>query len=339
MVAMQTNPYPAPPTANQTDPTNVMGRRIVAYLIDGALSFVVFVVTSVAVLDSLTVANSQAATDLCDVVNNSPDSNVCVNFGSTVYAGTGSDMSTIGLIFLAFLLIFHVVLPTFTGFSPGKGIMGLRVVKQDTMQTAGFGANLVRWLLWIVDSFPFCAPLVGLITGLASTNHRRVGDMAASTLVVHKDSVGVIPQPPAATTNWAPPPTSMPATPPSPAAPPFTPPTPSAPPPSSAPAFPPPGSTDSVTTPPPPPGNWAPPQAEPTPEPELQFEPVAAPEDSPPEPQPEADTEPTTSGETQPGVGAPQWDEARNTYIQWDPDIEQWMEWNEGQARWVPISQ
>jgi len=32
-------------------------------------------------------------------------------------------------------------------------------------------------------------------------------------------------------------------------------------------------------------------------------------------------------------------DEARNTYIQWDPELEQWMEWGESQGKWIPISQ
>jgi len=207
-----------------------MGRRIAAYLIDFVLWLVVYVVAFLAILDSLKLPSSQAATDLCSMVNDSPDSNICVNLGTTVYAGTGSDMATIGLIVLAFLLVFHVVLPTLTGFSPGKGIVGLRVVKRETMQKAGLGANLVRWLLWIVDAFPFCFPLVGLITGFVSDGHRRVGDMAASTVVVHKDSVGQVPQSAAPTSNWNPPPPTMPAAPPSASTPPFAPPTPTSPP-------------------------------------------------------------------------------------------------------------
>jgi len=288
------------------------------------------------------------------MVNDSPDSSICINFGTTVYGGTSGDMATIGLIILAFLLVFHVVLPTLTGFSPGKGIVGLRVVKQETMQTAGLGANLVRWLLWIVDAFPFCFPLVGLITGLASDGHRRVGDMAASTVVVHKDSVGQIPQPATPTSNWNPPPPTMPAAPPSTSTPPFAPPTPTSPPVSTPPQsttpppspdaspFTPPGSNDGA--PPPPPGNWSPPPATTNPLTEA-FEPPphADPEPRPdPEPSPEAEPEtvpsPETTSEQPPGIDAPQWDDARNTYIQWDPDLQQWMEWDEGHGRWIQIS-
>jgi len=334
---MQTNPYP-PPSTIQSDPTDVMGRRVVAYLIDSVIAFVVYVIAFVTILDSLTLPSSQRATALCDVVNNSADSSVCIALGSTVYAGTGSDLGVLALLMLAFILVFHVVLPTFTGFSPGKGIMGLRVVKQDTMQTAGFGANLVRWLLWIVDAFPFFLPLVGLITGLASSNHKRVGDMAASTFVVHKNSVGQVRGSSPATTSWTPPPPTMPSAPPASADPlsdPFASPVSAAPTTSSPPFVPPtPFSPPSSTTgaPPPPPGNWAPPPPTPEPPADLTEPPADLTE---PEPEPES----VETADQRPGIDAPQWDEARNTYIQWDPDLEQWMEWNEGQARWVSISQ
>ena len=39
-----------------------------------------------------------------------------------------------------------------------------------------------------------------------------------------------------------------------------------------------------------------------------------------------------------PGVDAPMWDDARDTYIQWDPELEAWMMWSESGGRWVPIS-
>jgi len=344
MVAMQTNQYPPPPVTTQSDPTSVMGRRIAAYLIDGVIALVVYVIAFVSILESLTMRSSEEATTLCEVVNNSPQSSVCINFGSTVYAGTGGDLGVIALIVMAFTVVFHVALPSLTGFSPGKGIMGLRVVKQDTMQTAGLGANLVRWLLWIVDAFPFpLMPLVGLITGLASGKHQRVGDMAASTLVVHKDSVGQVRESAPPATAWNPPSPTMPTAPPTPTAPvsdPFAAPTPSAPPTS----FSPPASTTGA--PPPPPGIWAPPSpstdapggsdepdpssleiAEPTASAKEPFEAAGATPEAPPENQPEPSPDP------RPGVDAPQWDDARNTYIQWDPDIEQWMEWNEGQGR------
>ncbi|MEC7507291.1 MAG: hypothetical protein VX510_10825 [Actinomycetota bacterium] len=41
---------------------------------------------------------------------------------------------------------------------------------------------------------------------------------------------------------------------------------------------------------------------------------------------------------SRPGVDAPMWDDARGTYIQWDPELTEWMEWSEAQGRWIPIS-
>ncbi len=324
MVAVQTNPYSTAPAIATSDPTAVMGRRIGAYLIDAALGFAVMVVAFITILDKVTMPSSQSASDLCDLVNNSPGSNICIAAGSTVYGGTGSDITEISLVMLAFFAIFHVVLPTLTGYSPGKGMLGLRVVKQDTFQHAGIGANAVRGLLWVIDALPFMVPLVGFITGLASKGHRRVGDMAASTFVVMKESVGsptqvagltapvgagVSAPPPS---NWAPPsptapPASAPATPPAPASPPVV----------SPPVVSPPVASPPVASPP------------------VASPPVSTPPDTP-EPDP---TPPPAAAESRPGVDAPQWDEARNTYIQWDPELEQWMEWGESQGKWIPISQ
>ena len=42
--------------------------------------------------------------------------------------------------------------------------------------------------------------------------------------------------------------------------------------------------------------------------------------------------------ESMPGVGSPHWDDARGTHIQWDPELEEWMEWSATQERWIPIS-
>ena len=101
-----------------------------------------------------------------------------------------------------------------SGYSIGKAVMGLRVVKQSDGQLAGIGANGLRWLLGIIDFGPCLLP--GLITGLTTKGHRRIGDMAASTLVVDKSQVGVAPVVPGLTSPevappaWTPPAPSSP---------------------------------------------------------------------------------------------------------------------------------
>jgi uncharacterized RDD family membrane protein YckC len=47
----------------------------------------------------------------------------------------------------------------------------------------------VRWLLFVVDG-PLTLFLCGIITSAVSKGHRRVGDMAADSYVVHRDDAG-----------------------------------------------------------------------------------------------------------------------------------------------------
>ena len=45
-------------------------------------------------------------------------------------------------------------------------------MKADTFEKAGLGANILRSVLWVVDAFPYVAPIVGGAL-LASKDHRR----------------------------------------------------------------------------------------------------------------------------------------------------------------------
>lgn len=285
------------------DPTAVMGRRIGAWLIDGVIAVAVFVIA----LFSL----GERETAFFDPCGFDSSPTLCFYGGETVFFAEGGTAALI--ISLPYLvgIGFAWILQGATGGTPGKLMVGLRVVDQNTGQLAGYGKSLGRTLMWIVDAIPFVVPLVGLITGLATKGHRRVGDMAAKTLVVDKRQVGTpplvagltapegaySPMPPG---QYAPPPGHY-APPPGQYAPP---------PPGAAPA---------------PPGAAAPPMAPviPPPAPTPPVQPAAA------EPAPaEAD-----------GVSAPKWDPDRNAYIQWDPELQAWMQFDDGGQRWVPISQ
>jgi uncharacterized RDD family membrane protein YckC len=111
-----------------------------------------------------------------------------------------------------------IVLQAFTGFTPGKLITGVRTVREDG-RPPGFGKALVRWLLWIVDGFPYFLPLVGFIVGGTTVGHRRVGDMVAKTFVVRAAAAGspvIVPglTAPPAPTGWGAPSAPVPASPP-----------------------------------------------------------------------------------------------------------------------------
>lgn len=262
-----------------------MGRRTLAFVIDALIGTAIFIGVVAATFTTSEFASTIAAEDLCTQMEFFTD-NACVNFGATVWVGEPGDVAMVFLLWGAFVLLNTLLIPGFTGWSVGKLVMGLRVVKQDTFELAGMGPNLGRGFLWIADSFPFFVPLAGFVLGLATPGHRRIGDMVAKTYVVDKSLVGhpvqvrgvgsaTAPAAVAATTPFPPPP-GMPIAPPA---------TGSAPPPpmTAAPATPPPPSVGQspVSSPPPPfAAPTGPPvvaSPTPTPPPPVAPLPVAAP--------------------------------------------------------------
>lgn len=71
------------------------------------------------------------------------------------------------------------------GCSPGKQVMGMRVV-QDDGTPIGWSASLIRNLLRFVDMLPF-GYFLGAISCLQHPNFKRLGDLAAGTLVVYRE--------------------------------------------------------------------------------------------------------------------------------------------------------
>lgn len=83
------------------------------------------------------------------------------------------------------------------GQTPGKRVMGLRVV-QDNGIPIGWGPSLIRNLLRFVDFLP--PPYgTGLITMLLRDDSKRLGDVAAGTLVIYAPPRAQPPQLPPAT--------------------------------------------------------------------------------------------------------------------------------------------
>ena len=69
-----------------------------------------------------------------------------------------------------------------TGQTPGKKIMGIKVLNTDNMQPCGFMMSAVRNFIFIVDAF--YSYLVGIGTISFTVKHQRLGDMAAKTVVI-----------------------------------------------------------------------------------------------------------------------------------------------------------
>ncbi len=292
--------YPVP----QGDPTSVFGRRVLAVLIDALIVIVpaVIAVTSqfeYIAEENLPIADGQA---YCDQYLDE-EGGFCIDatdLDDRVYFSDGSNPGS-NVVYWGLNFGLLVVLQGFTGWTPGKLVTGIRTVREDG-RPPGFVKALLRWLLWIVDGFPYFLPLVGFITGLTTVGHRRVGDMAAKTFVVRKDAAGSpvsVPGLSSATPGgpWA---TTAP---------------------------PPPGAPGGWPTPPPPgapgaPSGWTPP-----------ADPAASGWASPTPPPPPAATPPAAPVAAE----GPQWDEARGTYIQWDPEQRAWMQWDDGFKAWSRI--
>lgn len=114
--------------------------------------------------------------------------------GDTEYAIVGGTFWIYFLIIAAVGIGYFWVLPGIKGWTPGKALLGLRVVRDDMSCPAGVGKNAIRSLLWIVDGFPYFIPnLVGFIVALTNKSNKRVGDIVAGTLVVKKEAVGQAP--------------------------------------------------------------------------------------------------------------------------------------------------
>ncbi|WP_295384515.1 RDD family protein [uncultured Thiodictyon sp.] len=98
-----------------------------------------------------------------------------------VLSGFGLGLSLIA----AFLLdwLYPVAFEVFSGATPGKRSLGLMVVHDDGTPV-GLPASLIRNLLRVVDFLPLFYG-VGLLSTLADRDFRRLGDLAAGTLVVY----------------------------------------------------------------------------------------------------------------------------------------------------------
>jgi hypothetical protein len=282
-----------------------MGRRIGAWVIDSIVIAIPGVALAASQLEYLTedrlAEDGVELGDFCDELSERDTSYACAEVGNRVYFD--DDPTAVPVVAgLGMTLVLLVILQGLTGATVGKALFGLRTVGEDG-QRPGIGKALVRTLLWIVDAAPWCLPLVGFITGLTTTGHRRVGDMAARTFVVRSSDTGAPIAVPGLAGTVAP--TTAPAWPP-PSMPPTAPPASSWPPPSG-------------------PASWPPPSGEPADVPVTDPDQTATltPDPTQPIPQP---------------ASQPQWDAARGTYIIWDANRSAWLQWDERSSTWVPIT-
>ncbi len=107
----------------------------------------------------------------------------------TVLFAAGESGFALGLYLIAVFLTnwFYPVLfeVLYRGQTPGKRIVGLRVVHENGTPV-GWSASLLRNFLMVADFLPLLY-LAGLVSMCVDASFRRLGDLAAGTLVVHVD--------------------------------------------------------------------------------------------------------------------------------------------------------
>jgi uncharacterized RDD family membrane protein YckC len=114
--------------------------------------------------------------------------------GSLGDFGNGLFVLSLFLITWGYMVLFEVLNQ---GRTPGKHIMGLRVIHDDGTPI-GWSASLLRNLLRFVDMLPF-GYTIGAFTCLQHPQFKRLGDIAAGTSVVYRDTLPPRPELPQAT--------------------------------------------------------------------------------------------------------------------------------------------
>jgi len=120
---------------------------------------------------------------------------VLVGFGLAFLGDTGTGLFLI-VLFLGEWL-YPVGFEVYNkGETPGKLLFGLAVVHDDGTPV-GWNASLLRNLLRVADFLPF-AYLLGILSMLISRDFKRLGDLAAGTVVTYRRGIFRAQQLPAA---------------------------------------------------------------------------------------------------------------------------------------------
>jgi uncharacterized RDD family membrane protein YckC len=103
-------------------------------------------------------------------------------------AGEAYVIALVGLLaFFALNTYFIVFEWLMNGQTPGKKLVGIRVIKQGGY-ALGFTDTLLRNLLRAVDFLPAFYG-VGLVSLILTPNSQRLGDLVTSTVIVHREPI------------------------------------------------------------------------------------------------------------------------------------------------------
>lgn len=149
-------------------PVAGVGSRVVAATID----YTILVIGQLLVLFGLALAGALISR-LFGITGDQPSLSVALSLGAVGLA--------IILIFFGWWGYFVLFELLWNGQSPGKKLLGIRVVRLDG-QALDAGTSIVRNLLRAVDIFLS----IGVLVMLLDSSSRRLGDLAAGSLVVRE---------------------------------------------------------------------------------------------------------------------------------------------------------
>ncbi len=163
-----------PEAIDGRDPTRVVTRRCVALVVDALLLALIPVLTVVVV--------GNADLRKGDCPDPIPTGRDCLAYKNQVMlVDKDAFLLFLGLLVVLYLAVF-VAVQGITGASPGKALLGIRVVRPDGT-TPGVLRSVTRVVAWIVDGLVLLLP-VALWCAWFTPGHRRVGDWVAGTYVV-----------------------------------------------------------------------------------------------------------------------------------------------------------
>lgn len=113
------------------------------------------------------------------------------SMGSPVWM---SIIAGIGIVLVVFIpLLYYILMETFFhGQTLGKKVLGIRVVT-DRGTAPGFFAIFLRNVLRVVDSLPLLY-ITGIIAVFSTSHSKRLGDLAAGTIVVKQEEESKLPR-------------------------------------------------------------------------------------------------------------------------------------------------
>jgi uncharacterized RDD family membrane protein YckC len=158
---------------------------VAAFIIDGIISAAGYAAVLFATTDTSGVS--------CGFTSKAvayKDVGISLNGDCHYWPSSGAFTAWILLSLIVPIVLFWV-LPALTGWTPGKAIVGIRIIRRNG-KAPGFGRVFVRGLMWIADAFPYFIPyLTGfLVANSDKERHQRLGDRVAGTFVIDKSEFG-----------------------------------------------------------------------------------------------------------------------------------------------------